>query len=307
MWCSAGSIRRSSRAAGFRSTSPAAEGAVAERIGGTARSRDRARSARHQRDGRREHGQCRARACHRERERPARAHADRIRWRRAAACRARCRETWNRRVLIPVNAGVGSAVGLLRAPVAYEIVRGRLMRLYSFDAAAINRLFAEMRAEAEAIVKRGAGGGRACRAALRLHALSRAGPRNSGCAAGARHSIPPTAQHSRACSKPPIASFTAAAIPGAEIEILSWALSLSAPAEGRLAPPPRNSRASRSRVARAACSIRRAGNSGTSPIYWRSELAPGACVRGPGSHRRGRDLDRHQSALRRARRRIWIY
>ena len=33
------------------------------------------------------------------------------------------------RVLIPANAGVGSAVGLLRAPVAYEIVRSRLMRL----------------------------------------------------------------------------------------------------------------------------------------------------------------------------------
>ena len=60
------------------------------------------------------------------------------------------------RVLVPANAGVGSAVGLLRAPVAYEIVRGRLMRLSSFDAVAANRLFAEMRAEAEAIVRRGA-------------------------------------------------------------------------------------------------------------------------------------------------------
>ncbi|HXT82309.1 MAG TPA: hydantoinase/oxoprolinase family protein, partial [Acetobacteraceae bacterium] len=52
------------------------------------------------------------------------------------------------RVLIPANAGVGSAVGLLRAPVAYEIVRGRLIRLSEFDAAAANRLIAEMRAEA---------------------------------------------------------------------------------------------------------------------------------------------------------------
>ena len=43
-------------------------------------------------------------------------------------------------VLIPSNAGVGSAIGLLRAPVAYEIVRGRLMRLSAFDAAAANRL-----------------------------------------------------------------------------------------------------------------------------------------------------------------------
>jgi N-methylhydantoinase A len=59
-------------------------------------------------------------------------------------------------VLIPANAGVGSAVGLLRAPVAYEIVRGRLIRLSEFDAAAANRLIAEMRAEAEAVVRQGA-------------------------------------------------------------------------------------------------------------------------------------------------------
>jgi N-methylhydantoinase A len=60
------------------------------------------------------------------------------------------------RVLIPTNASVGSAVGLLRAPVAYEIVRGRLMRLSTFDPAAANGLLAEMRAEAEAIVRQGA-------------------------------------------------------------------------------------------------------------------------------------------------------
>src|SRR5580658_9172251 len=60
------------------------------------------------------------------------------------------------RVLVPANAGVGSAVGLLRAPVAYEIVRGKLMRLSTFEPAAANRLLADMRAEAEAIVRQGA-------------------------------------------------------------------------------------------------------------------------------------------------------
>src|SRR5262249_11903330 len=60
------------------------------------------------------------------------------------------------RVLIPQNAGVGSAVRPPRAPGAYEIVRGRLVRLDDFDAAAANRLVGEMRAEAEAIVRRGA-------------------------------------------------------------------------------------------------------------------------------------------------------
>ncbi len=90
------------------------------------------------------------------------------------------------RVLIPTNAGVGSAVGLLRAPVAYEIVRGHLMRLSSFDAAAANRLLAAMRAEAEAIVRRGAAGRAARRAAFGLYALSRPGPRDRGRASGAR-------------------------------------------------------------------------------------------------------------------------
>src|SRR5438045_8573830 len=59
------------------------------------------------------------------------------------------------RVLVPSNAGVGSAVGFLRAPIAYEIVRSQLQRLDAFDAAAANALLTMMRAEAEAIVRRG--------------------------------------------------------------------------------------------------------------------------------------------------------
>src|SRR5437763_845022 len=60
------------------------------------------------------------------------------------------------RVLVPVNAGVGSAIGLLRAPIAYEVVRGQLMRLGSFEPGLANRLLAGMSAEAEAIVRRAA-------------------------------------------------------------------------------------------------------------------------------------------------------
>jgi len=62
------------------------------------------------------------------------------------------------RVLVPSGAGVGSAVGFLMAPVAYEVVRSRYVQLDAdkFDPAFVNRLFAEMRAEAEAVVKAGA-------------------------------------------------------------------------------------------------------------------------------------------------------
>jgi len=62
------------------------------------------------------------------------------------------------RVLVPSGAGVGSAVGFLMAPVAYEVVRSRYVQLDAdkFDPAFVNKLFAEMRAEAEAVVKAGA-------------------------------------------------------------------------------------------------------------------------------------------------------
>ena len=59
-------------------------------------------------------------------------------------------------VIVPAGAGVGSAVGFLRAPISYEVVRSRYMRLDTFDAAAANDLLAAMLAEATAIVRQGA-------------------------------------------------------------------------------------------------------------------------------------------------------
>lgn len=59
-------------------------------------------------------------------------------------------------VIVPAGAGVGSAVGFLRAPISYEVVRSRYMRLDQFDAAAANALLGGMKAEAESIVRQGA-------------------------------------------------------------------------------------------------------------------------------------------------------
>ncbi len=57
-----------------------------------------------------------------------------------------------RRVLIPIGAGVGSAVGLLRAPIGYEVVRSLYQRFATFDLDAVNQLLAAMAEEASAAV-----------------------------------------------------------------------------------------------------------------------------------------------------------
>ena len=61
------------------------------------------------------------------------------------------------RVIVPTGAGVGSAIGMLRAAVSYEVVRSRYMRLTEFDPRAANALLEEMQAEARAVVVAGAG------------------------------------------------------------------------------------------------------------------------------------------------------
>ncbi len=61
------------------------------------------------------------------------------------------------RVLIPVGAGVGSAIGFLRAPIAYEVVRSWRVPLVQSDLGEANRLIASLRDEAHAVVAAGAG------------------------------------------------------------------------------------------------------------------------------------------------------
>lgn len=183
-------------------------------------------------------------------------------------------------VLVPANAGVGSAIGLLRAPVAYEVVRGRLIRLSAFDASAANRLFSEMRLEAEAIVRRGApdAGLTERRSAFMRY-------RGQGHEIGVQLPV----REFSAADKATLTQLFETAyrrlysrpIPGIEIEILSWVLTLSAPSEGELA----KSAATKSHKPKPD-GHRPVFDPGTGeflevPIFWRPDLEPGAELTGP--------------------------
>ncbi len=59
-------------------------------------------------------------------------------------------------VIVPKDAGVGSAIGFLSAPIAFEVVRSCYLRLDRFDAPLVNELLQGMRREAHDIVRLGA-------------------------------------------------------------------------------------------------------------------------------------------------------
>ncbi len=123
-------------------------------------------------------------------------------------------------VLVPPAAGVGSAVGFLAAPIAFEVVRSRYLRLSAFAAEAIREAMAEMRAEAEAVVGPIAAG-------ERLESR-RAYMRYLGQGYEIAVDVPDeaTAQALRTAFDGAYEQRYGRLIPGLDVEVLSWTLTL---------------------------------------------------------------------------------
>jgi N-methylhydantoinase A len=185
------------------------------------------------------------------------------------------------RVLIPSYAGVGSAVGFLRAPIAYEIVRSALQRLDAFDADAANALLAQMRAEAEAVVRRGAptaplGETRSAFMRYRGQGHEIAVPLPT------RTYLSDDATTLRVAFEDAYRRLYHRIIPGVEVEVLSWVLLLSAPAPAALAAPPPARQTYTPVPARTRPVFdTESGEFVSVPIHERGTLKPGARIPGP--------------------------
>ena len=185
------------------------------------------------------------------------------------------------RIIVPTHAGVGSAVGFLRAPVAYEVVRSRNMRLRQYDPEFVNAIFHEMYDEAKAVVEAGAPG-----SVVSEHRLAYMRYLGQG------HEIAvnlPTRPLTDEDADLVQTSFDATyerfyqrTLPNAEVEVLTWALTLttaSAPSE-RTSIEPTDSRDAQVAGSRAIFDPA-SGELRDVPLHWRPDLVPGDAITGP--------------------------
>ena len=183
-------------------------------------------------------------------------------------------------IIVPKGAGVGSAIGFLRAPVAYEITRSAVVSLESFDAARVNALLAAMTVDARAVVEPALG-----KAKPMIHVI--ADCRYVGQGHEIRVSVP-VKTLTKADGAKLKAEFErlyeqvyGLKIPHQEAEAITWSVTVSsqpvkpkraAKASAKAAPKPRSRRTIYDPAL---------GKQVQAPVYWRFDMKPGAAIKGP--------------------------
>jgi N-methylhydantoinase A len=184
------------------------------------------------------------------------------------------------RFIVPAAAGVGSAVGFLRAPVAYEVVRSNYQRLSNFDANSVNVVLGEMSNEASSVVAQAAQG-------TPLLEKRSVFMRYLGQGHEIAVEIPPRAFSADDADllaelfERAYANLYSRAVPGVGIETLTWTVSVSTQAPKRVVqhdnPTPYEPKSMGLRAiydGAKACHV-------DAPVYEREQLRPGAAIRGP--------------------------
>jgi N-methylhydantoinase A len=184
------------------------------------------------------------------------------------------------RIVVPTGAGVGSAVGMLAAPVAYEVARSLYQRVAQLDADTMNTQLEAMRREAHEVVEGSAG--KTALAETRTAYMRYVGQ-------GHEIAVPLEAraldledrQRLQAAFEREYRAQFGRIIPGLEAEVLSWAVSVTARTAPPtpVGPPPGDSTptpSGRRRVLDPG-----SGEHVEAAVFRRVDLRPGACIDGP--------------------------
>jgi N-methylhydantoinase A len=198
------------------------------------------------------------------------------------------------RVVVPNHAGVGSAVGFLLAPISYEVVRSRYMRLSAYEPNLVEEVLSEMLIEARAVVEQGAPDAATVSTAQAFMRYVGQGheigvpisdrpvdDQDADDATDATEATQADAARLRRAFDTAYSELYGRTIPGLDVEVLSWTLVVSTtpPAVRTLSAPP-------SRGAPSPIGTAQLVEDGSRPyveagVFSRSDLAPGMLLEGP--------------------------
>ena len=183
-------------------------------------------------------------------------------------------------IIVPMGAGVGSAIGFLRAPIAYEVTRSAAVSLDAFNAKSVNTLLHHMTKDARAVVEPALGKTKAtvqviadCRYVGQGHEIRVMVPdKTLNDADGKKLKAAFEAQYEQVYGL---------RIPNQEAEAITWSVTVSSIAKkpkraaktsAKSTPKPRSKRLIYDPAL---------GKQVTVPVYWRFDMKPGATFKGP--------------------------
>ncbi|MFK8076579.1 MAG: hydantoinase/oxoprolinase family protein [Granulosicoccus sp.] len=141
-----------------------------------------------------------------------------------------CEKLGVERLLVPPGAGVGSAIGFLRAPFSFEANRSHYMKLSDFDADVVSQLLSELSDEATAFV-------RSCDADAPIASEFKAYMRYSGqgweipVSLTSEQALNPDVQTYQALFEADYAALFGRVVDGMDIEITVWAVNATTPSQ----------------------------------------------------------------------------
>jgi N-methylhydantoinase A len=184
------------------------------------------------------------------------------------------------RVVVPEGASVGSAIGFLRAPVSFQVVRSHRATLSGFDAAVVNGLLDQCAATATDVVRRAVPeGDLTIRRVVDVRYIGQGHELQLALPEDALHAE--EALRLRARFEELYGSIYGVTMPDQDVEFVTWSVTVAAPSEApqtakqapkHAAPPPRSQRA----VYEPAL-----GRMVAFAVYQRADLAPGCELAGP--------------------------
>ena len=183
-------------------------------------------------------------------------------------------------IIVPTGAGVGSAIGFLRAPIAYEVTRSAAVSLDAFNAKTVNTLLQHMTSDARAVVEPALGETKAtvqviadCRYIGQGHEIRVTVPvKTLNDADGNKLKAAFEAQYEQVYGL---------RIPKQEAEAITWSVTVSSLAKkpkrvaktsAKSTPKPRSRRLIYDPAL---------GKQLMVPVYWRFDMKPGAAFKGP--------------------------